>query len=187
MREKVLTCFILCLMAMVLVGCDKGKSAPDSNQDNVDTFDLPSVPDFPSADTLTSEEIARSEKTLLDSVKRDKRVSDDPYAMPSEPDPVAAPPVVKKTGKMVYANAVEGYVNIRKEPMVKSEALGRLYQGGKGLKYLGTQDEWYKVEYKGSTAYVKRVYATFDSLPPKPKTESKPKTDSKPAEKKPAQ
>lgn len=187
MREKVFVCLFLCAL-LALNSCNKGKNDIDPAQTYVDSIAETEVQPFPTNDSLSVAELAQSEKVMVDSVKHDPRVSDEPYDMPMETPP--APPATAKPAKtkvkMVYANAVEGYVNVRKEPTVKSEALGRLVLGGKGAKFIANEGEWYKVEYKGTTAYVKRVYATFDSIAKpkadKPKTE-KPKADTKPAAK----
>ena len=172
MREKAFTGLFLCLVAMGLVGCNWSKSDVEAEQTYVDSFEVPEVPALPT-DTLTVADLEKSRKTMLDSVKHDPPVSDEPYEMPYEAPPTP-PASAKPKTKMVYANDVAGYVNVRKEPTVKSEALGRLEKGGKGAKYIATEGEWYKVEYKGQTAYVKSVYATFESVPAKPKSESKP-------------
>lgn len=134
--------FVLLMIAAVIIlgGCKKEKAEePASWQTYVDT--LPAqTPE--SSDTLA---VDTTQLPMANSAMNDTVAPDDPL------------PVKKK--KMVYAHSEDGYVNIRSEASVKSQALGRLNAGDPGLEYLGTEGDWYKVSYKGGVGYVKNIYA----------------------------
>ena len=67
------------------------------------------------------------------------------------PAPVAAPqPSVIR----VYANAYDGYVNVRSAPTLKSTVLGRLKNGEDFLPQVGVQGKWIAVQYQGGVGYV---------------------------------
>ena len=72
----------------------------------------------------------------------------------------AEPESYKKSCKKVLAS---GKCNIRKEPCLSGKSLGTLKKG-KALKYLGVRRVdsrgvyWYKVDFKGNTAWVSSVY-----------------------------
>ena len=80
--------------------------------------------------------------------------------LPADSGKQAAP---QSAEKKVFAHSEDGYVNIRKQPTVASDTLGRLIMGGEGAEYLGTSGEWYQVLYHGKKGYVKCVYAVVDS------------------------
>ncbi len=54
----------------------------------------------------------------------------------------------------VYANAYDGFVNIRKSPTTKSPTLGRFKNGNDYVVVLGIQDNWYAVSWHGVVGYV---------------------------------
>lgn len=56
------------------------------------------------------------------------------------------------------ADSYDGYVSIRKEKSSRSEEIGRL-ENGYEASYLGTEGEWYMIEYNGVTGYVYSKYA----------------------------
>lgn len=63
-------------------------------------------------------------------------------------------PATSISGKKVYSDAYDGYVNIRRSASAKSAILGELQNGGEGAKYLGKHGNWYKVSYYGTVGYV---------------------------------
>ena len=172
MRKTTTWLVAMAVCAMVTIGCNRNKGDQGHKQVYIDSVpeELPVEPVQPElpADTLTPPDSSATAKA---------------DTMPA-PAPVEepAPPVVQKR---VYACSDDGYVNVRSQPTVKSEALGRLTVGGTGAKYLATEGEWTKIAYKGRDAYVKSCYTTTDSMASvakvKPKAEAKPTTEAKPA------
>ena len=135
--------FVLLMIAAVSIlgGCKKEKAEePASWQTYVDT--------------LPAQTPEKSDTFAVDSTKL-------PMNYTAKNDTVAPddPLPVKENKKKVYAHSEDGYVNIRSEASVKSQALGRLNVGDPGLEYLGTEGDWYKVSYKGGVGYVKNIYA----------------------------
>lgn len=62
------------------------------------------------------------------------------------------------TYQVVEANSYDGYVSLRKEKSSQSEEIGRL-ENGNQASYLGTEGEWYKIEYNGKVGFVYSKYA----------------------------
>lgn len=56
--------------------------------------------------------------------------------------------------KWVYANAYDGFLNVRKRPSAASSILTAMYNGSDGARYLGRSGNWYKVDYHGTIGYV---------------------------------
>ena len=54
----------------------------------------------------------------------------------------------------VYANAYDGFVNVRAEPSAKSAILGKLKNGQDRLLQLDVQDSWIKVKWENGIGYV---------------------------------
>lgn len=134
--------FALLMIATVILlgGCKKEKAEePASWQTYVDTLSA-QAPESP--DTLA---VDLTKLPIDSSAKKDTVAPDDPLPV--------------KNKKKVYAHSEDGFVNIRSEASVKSDALGRLHVGDAGLDYLGTEGDWYKVSYKGGVGYVKNIYA----------------------------
>lgn len=66
--------------------------------------------------------------------------------------------MVADTYQAVEANSYDGYVSIRQEKSSQSEEVGRL-ENGYEASYLGTEGDWYKIEYNGVTGFVYNKYA----------------------------
>ena len=54
----------------------------------------------------------------------------------------------------IYANAYDGFVNVRAQPSAKSAKLGRLNNGRDYLVQLGVQGKWIKVKWQNTVGYV---------------------------------
>lgn len=70
--------------------------------------------------------------------------------------PTSTPEAVSTIG-YVSTREDEGKVNMRKEPNTSSEILGELHNR-ETLYILGKEGEYYKIEYRGETAYVHKDY-----------------------------
>lgn len=68
---------------------------------------------------------------------------------------------VNKTG-YVY-NVSSGGLRVRKEPSTNSTVLGSLYSGN-SVNIIGENENWYKINYNSSTAYVSKDYITETKL-----------------------
>ena len=163
MRKTTTWMVAVAVCAMMTIGCNRNKINLEGMQTYVDSVPE-ELPIEPVQSEVPGDTIASSDSTAT--AKAD--------TMPASKEEVTEPVVYKK----VYAKSDDGYVNVRSQPTVKSEALGRLTVGGPGAKYLATEGEWTKIEYKGREAYVKSCYATTDSLASMAKT--KPTAEAKP-------
>ncbi|MBP5387768.1 MAG: SH3 domain-containing protein [Prevotella sp.] len=133
----------LCLTIMLVTGCHPSRPGVTDSNTYVDSITEPEE-DGASVGTADSTSVT----TVADS------------------DAVAAPETAaspRQAVKRVVAHSEDGYVNIRKQPTVASDTIGRLFVGGEGAEYLGTSGEWYQVLYHGKKGYVKSVYAAVDS------------------------
>lgn len=72
--------------------------------------------------------------------------------MESEPD------VVVDTRPRVYANAYDGFTNIRATPSSKGTILGKLRNGPEGALFLREEGNWIAIDYNGTTGYVYKTY-----------------------------
>ena len=131
----------LCLTVMLVTGCRPSRPGVTESNTYVDSI-------TEDEDAPVGEADSGSVTTVADS------------------DAVAAPKAAaspQPAAKRVLAHSEDGYVNIRKQPTVASDTIGRLFVGGEGAEYLGTSGEWYQVLYHGKKGYVKCVYAAVDS------------------------
>ena len=79
---------------------------------------------------------------------------------------------MKSQSFIVYSNADDGFVNIRKEPNAKADILSALYNGKEGANLLeGGNKYWYKVEKDGVIGYVNKRFVKL-----KKSTNSQPTT-----------
>ena len=79
---------------------------------------------------------------------------------------------MKSQSFVVYSNADDGFVNIRKEPNAKADILSALYNGKEGANLLeGGNKYWYKVEKDGVIGYVNKRFVKL-----KKSTNSQPTT-----------
>jgi len=131
---KIIPFFLAFVVMVGLTGCDNKKSEAK----NVETF-VDSLPE-----EMAAVESAEENGAPMDSVVTEEKT-----------DTVA--PV-----KKVFACSADGYVNVRREPSVKSEILGKLTTDGPGANYVATEGDWYQIEYDGVKGYVKSTYATFE-------------------------
>ena len=141
----------LAIGAMLTIGCDRSKV----NQEGMQTYIDSVYETFPS-DTVEAE-LPGDSITPPDSTATTKTDTVDVAAPAQE---AAEPAVTKK----VYAKSEDGYVNVRSKPSAQSEKLGQLTVGGPGVKYLATEGDWTKIEYKGREAYMKSCYVSTDSV-----------------------
>ena len=58
----------------------------------------------------------------------------------------------------VYANAYDGFVNIRQAPQNKTPVLGVLRNGPEGAILLGIEGDWTKINCNGIVGYVLSKY-----------------------------
>ena len=114
---------------------------------------------IPNNDTLTP-----NDETLT---LNDTLISD------SEPLQTASPPA-PDTSKKVYASSYDGFVNIRKGPNKNATVLGVLRNGPEGALFLGVENGWTKINYKGIVGYVYSKYV--QDTPAKKKNKNKSKT-----------
>lgn len=61
----------------------------------------------------------------------------------------------------VYADAYDGFTNIRTAPNMNGAIIGEILNGGDPALYIGESGNWYKVNYKGTVGYVYNKYATL--------------------------
>ena len=54
----------------------------------------------------------------------------------------------------IYANAYDGFVNVRAQPSAKSAILGKLKNGDDYLVQLGVEGKWIKVKWQNTVGYV---------------------------------
>ena len=70
-------------------------------------------------------------------------------------EPVATPaPAPTSKGRFIYANAYDGFVNVRAQPSAKSAKLGKLKNGPSYLIKLGVEGNWTKVKWQNGVGYV---------------------------------
>lgn len=70
-------------------------------------------------------------------------------------EPVATPaPAPTSKGRFIYANAYDGFVNVRAQPSAKSAKLGELKNGPNYLVKLGVEGNWTKVKWQNGVGYV---------------------------------
>ena len=67
--------------------------------------------------------------------------------------------------QQVYANASDGYVNMREEPNANAFIVDVLFTGGKPAKLLDRQGNWLHVLYDGQKGYVNSKYVTVGTKP----------------------
>lgn len=67
--------------------------------------------------------------------------------------------------QQVYANASDGYVNMREEPNANAFVVDVLFTGGKPARLLDRQGKWFHIEYDGQKGYVNSKYVTVGSKP----------------------
>jgi Bacterial SH3 domain. len=77
----------------------------------------------------------------------------------------------------VYADAYDGFVNVRKTPSTKSEIIEVMYNNKEGAKLLAIHNKWwYRVQFKGKTGYVSSTYTILcDTTQAPTPIEQKPK------------
>lgn len=67
--------------------------------------------------------------------------------------------------QQVYANASDGYVNMREEPNANAFIVDVLFTGGKPAKLLDRQGNWLHILYDGQKGYVNSKYVTVGTKP----------------------
>lgn len=67
--------------------------------------------------------------------------------------------------QQVYANASDGYVNMREEPNANAFIVDVLFTGGKPAKLLDRQGNWLHIDYDGQKGYVNSKYVTVGTKP----------------------
>lgn len=92
--------------------------------------------------------------------------SDDQQDVPEEPDEQL---VEKWIGTIVVENA---NLNIRKGPSISDEIVGKLQNGTK-VEIVEQFDEWVKIPYNGSVAYISKPFVTISRVLVKPSKEKK--------------
>ena len=99
---------------------------------------------------------------------KEKFISDStPKEQPQEvaetpaPAPTPAPNEVR-----IYANAYDGFVNIRAQPSAKSAKLGRLNNGNDYLVKLGVQGKWTIVKWQNGIGYVNSTIVGYSPWKP---------------------
>ena len=68
------------------------------------------------------------------------------------------PEVVKQTGYVYNLNGT--LLNVRPQPSTSQAAIGKLSEG-ETVVIIGETDNWYEIEFNGSTAYVSKDYVTL--------------------------
>ena len=68
------------------------------------------------------------------------------------------PEVVKQTGHVYNLNGT--LLNVRPQPSTSQAAIGKLSEG-ETVVIIGETDNWYEIEFNGSTAYVSKDYVTL--------------------------
>ncbi|MBR6655071.1 MAG: SH3 domain-containing protein [Alistipes sp.] len=82
---------------------------------------------------------------------KEKFISD---STPKEQQEVAETPAPAPKEVRIYANAYDGFVNVRAQPSAKSAILGKLKNGPDYLVQLGVQGNWTKVKWQNGIGYV---------------------------------
>ena len=67
--------------------------------------------------------------------------------------------------QQVYANASDGYVNMREEPNANAFIVDVLFTGGKPAKLLDRQGNWLHILYDGQKGFVNSKYVTVGTKP----------------------
>jgi hypothetical protein len=67
--------------------------------------------------------------------------------------------------QQVYANASDGYVNMREEPNANAFIVDVLFTGGKSARLIDRQGNWLHIEYDGQKGYVNSKYVTVGAKP----------------------
>ena len=161
--KKRITWVMSAFLLMGLMACGGSKNEKKNIEVFVDSIDsnYEELPDTTVA-AVASDTTLMSERPDS-TVKAEKQ---DTVTMPKPQTSMDAgeqTPELKTTSKRVYASSTDGYVNVRKQPTVKSEILGKLVKGDQGAEYVKTEGEWYQIKYQGQTGYVKSTYASFDN------------------------
>ena len=99
------------------------------------------------------------EKFISDSTpKEQQEVAETPAPAPA---PTPTPKEVR-----IYANAYDGFVNIRAQPSAKSAKLGRLNNGNDYLVKLGVQGKWTIVKWQNGIGYVNSTLVGYTPWKP---------------------
>jgi hypothetical protein len=98
------------------------------------------------------------EKFISDSTSKEQpqEVAETPA-----PAPTPAPKEVR-----IYANAYDGFVNVRAQPSAKSAKLGRLNNGNDYLVKLGVQGKWTIVKWQNGIGYVNSTIVGYTPWKP---------------------
>lgn len=166
MSKKILFPFLLLATVAWMSGCGKSESTPQSQQVYIDSVDERVGDELQAAAEAKVEEPAPAGETPESTATNEETTATNaPSSEEQAATPAPAPVQEQKPAvKKVYANSKDGYVNVRSQPNTQSKILGRLTKGGAGARYVETVGEWYKIRYKDSDAYVKSIYASFDSI-----------------------
>ena len=90
------------------------------------------------------------EKFIGDSTPKEQ-----PQEVAEIPEPASTPaPAPTPKEVRIYANAYDGFVNVRAQPSAKSAKLGKLKNGPDYLVQLGVQGNWIKVKWQNGVGYV---------------------------------
>ena len=78
-----------------------------------------------------------------------------------ETEVIEVPANEQSASEIVYANAYDGFVNMREIPTSKGAIIEKFKNGSKGAILLEEDEEWAKIDYQGTIGYVYKKYLTY--------------------------